>query len=163
MNSWSAHSGPTVVFGLFSVSSSLQAGLWDLEYALLRWPGRQQHTGVPSLLKIVFREFNDLLYASHPNDNAVLSTGHGEGSKLSLKTTFCGGKRERTKMCSRAQILFLSRAVFFIWFYESVFTCARTGEQRLLVGTLAWRHLERSRDVILTAGHILNNDNRHLL
>lgn len=59
MNSerWTADCGRTAVFWLANVSSSVQAGLWDYEYELLRWPDNsQQQTGVPSLLKAVIIE-----------------------------------------------------------------------------------------------------------
>lgn len=93
--------------------------------------------------------------------NLVYVKRAGAVWKLSPKIIYLRGKRDRT-VFRRAHFLSLSLTVF-VWCYGSMFTCTRTGEHRLLVVTLAWRHLERSRYVILTAGHILNNDNGHLL
>lgn len=100
-------------------------------------------------------------YKHRELSNLVYVKRAGKAWKLSPKTIYLRGKRERTK-CSEEHFFSLFLTVF-VWCYGSMFTCTRTGEQRLLVVTLAWRHLERSQYVILTAGHILNNDNGHLL
>lgn len=100
-------------------------------------------------------------YKPRELSNLVYVERAGKVWKLSPKIIYWRGKRERTK-CSEEHIFSLSLTLVF-WCCGSLFTCTRTGEQGLLVVTLAWRHLERSRYVILTAGHILNNDNGHLL
>lgn len=57
--------------------------------------------------------------------------------------------------------LSLSRCLY--WCYGSLFTWTGHKAQRLLAVTLARRHLERSWDITITSGDILNNDSGHLL
>lgn len=59
----------------------MQAGLWDYEYELRRWPdNRQQQTGIPSLIKIFFIE-NEVICCMLNIQMTVLRTAliMGEG------------------------------------------------------------------------------------
>lgn len=98
-------------------------------------------------------------YKQRELSNLVYVKRAGKVWELSPKIIYLRGKRERTK-CSEEHIFSLSHC-FCLTLWARVHLHKR--EQTLLVVTLAWRHLERSRYVILTAGHILNNDNGHLL
>lgn len=94
----------------------MQAGLWDYEYELRRWPdNRQQQTGIPSLIKIFFIE-NEVICCMLNIQMTVLRTalimGRG-GWKLSLKTTFLEGKQERTK-CAEECTFFSFLSLFFV-------------------------------------------------